>query len=118
MSSFEDDVMFCVPRLVSSNTTTTTTTTAPARETSSDATARLEKTDRQSARDVVFAVLALIFFFADADSNRLWERWEKNRKTYISLDGERTKKSDFDFTDNKLFSLSLVCVLSFLKIKG
>ena len=76
-------MMMCVPfRLVSSNTTTTTTTSAcvsPREEASSDATARLGE-DRQTerARRCFLAVRAhLFFFFADADSNRLWERWRR-----------------------------------------
>ncbi len=69
----------CVPfRLVSSNTTTSACV-SPREEASSDATARLGE-DRQTerARRCFLAVRAhLFFFFADADSNRLWERWRR-----------------------------------------
>ena len=81
-------MMMCVPfRLVSSNTTTTTTTSAcvsPREEASSDATARLGE-DRQTerARRCFLAVRAhLFFFFSDADSNRLWERWRRTENVH------------------------------------
>ena len=108
-------MMFCVPfRLVSSNTTTTTSAcVSPREETSSDATARLGE-DRQTerARRCFLAVRAhLFFFFADADSNRLWERWRRteNVKQIRWREDERVILTYLPTTNFSL-SLSLVCV--------
>ena len=111
-------MMMCVPfRLVSSNTSTTTTTTSACvslrEEASSDATARLGE-DRQTerARRCFLAVRAhLFFFFSDADSNRLWERWRRteNVKQIRWREDERVILTYLPTTNFSL-SLSLVCV--------
>ena len=87
-SSFEDDddVRSLSSRLVEHHHITTTTTSAcvsPREEASSDATARLGE-DRQTerARRCFLAVRAHLFFFADADSNRLWERWRRTENVH------------------------------------
>ena len=123
-------MMMCVPfRLVSSNTTTTTTTTTTSacvslrEEASSDATARLgEDGQTERARRCFLAVRAhlFFFFFADADSNRLWERWRRteNVKQIRWREDERVILTYLPTTNFSLsLSLSCVCVLSLLKNK-
>ena len=117
-------MMFCVPfRLVSSNTTTTTTTTSacvsPREETSSDATARLGE-DRQTerARRCFLAVRAHLFFFLLTQTRIVFGRDGEEPKTYIFRwrEDERVILTYRQQTFLSL-SLSLVCVLSFLKNK-